>query len=220
MLNNYLSKYKELLQIGRDKLNGIVDNDVELHLLEDKDRLNEMLLLNQYVYTYYSTNRLDLTQSIEFIMLSEVVDDFVKCLDEKGYWYIYKKYSDETSVMKIGENNDKTIPELRTIHNEDLSRFRIKSSTQPNGWKITKKNGMYINLERLAKIHFLDNEMTSYLLEKYNKNDFAEYFDDDFEALYPYLTVIAIENPFIGKKDLYHSLVNILEPLCIPVLYE
>ena len=44
--NNYLCKYKQLLQIGKDKLNGVIDNDVELHLLNDKDSFNEMLKLN------------------------------------------------------------------------------------------------------------------------------------------------------------------------------
>jgi hypothetical protein len=209
--NNYLCKYKQLLQIGKDKLNGVIDNDVELHLLNDKDRFNEMLKLNDYVYTYYSTNSSDLTQSIEFIMLSDMTDEFIQKIKNKNYWYIYKKFGDMTPNMNIGNDNDDTIPEVRCISGDELPRFRIKSGSNPNGWKVTKKTDKYINIERLAKIHFLDNEMVDYLWKKYNDNLFDEYFDDDsFTSLYPYLTFITIENPSTDKKNLYSSLVDIL----------
>jgi hypothetical protein len=209
--NNYLSKYKELLQIGKDKLNGIIDNDVELHLLNDPVKFNEMLELNNYVYTYYSTNQYDITQSIEFIILTDFVDEFIKKIKRKCYWYIYKKFTDENAVLKIGEEHENTIPEIRTICDEDLHRFRIKSGTNPNGWKITKRTNKYINIERLAKIHFLENDMVNYLWKKYNDNLFDEYFDDEsFRSLYPHLTVITIENPSIDKKNLYSSLIDIL----------
>lgn len=217
--NNYLCKYKKLLEIGRDKLNGVIDNDVELHLLMDKNRLDEMLELNKYVYTYYSTNKSDLTQSIEFIMLTDVVDEFVEKVKNMGYWYIYKKYKDENSVINIGVNHNKTIPEVRRIDAEELPRFRIKSNTNPHGWKITKKTSEYINMERITKIHFLCSEMINCLLETYNKNDWNDYFDDNsFESLYPHLTVISIENPMLGNKNLYSSLVDMLKPLLEPLL--
>jgi len=209
--NNYLCKYKQLLQIGKDKLNGVIDNDVELHLLNDKERFNEMLELNDYVYTYYSTNSIDLTQSIEFIMLSDMTDEFIQKIKNKNYWYIYKKFGDMTPNMNIGNDNDATIPEVRSITGDELPRFRIKSGSNPNGWKITKKTDKYINIERLAKIHFLENEMVDYLWKKYNDNLFDEYFDDDsFTSLYPYLTVITIENPLLNTTNLYSSLVDIL----------
>ena len=216
--NNYLSKYKELLQIGKNKLNGTIDNDVELHLLNDKNRLNEMLELNNYVYTYYSTNQTDLTQSIEFIMLTDMVDEFIKKIKQKGYWFIYKKYGDLTATINIDEHHDQSIPEVRTISGDELPRFRIKSDNNPNGWRVTKKTDKYINIERLAKIHFLDNEMVNYLWNKYNDNLFDEYFDDDsFENLYPDLTVITIENPLLNKKNLYSTLLDILqETNCFP----
>lgn len=223
--NNYLSKYKELLQIGKNKLNGTIDNDVELHLLNDKNRLNEMLELNNYVYTYYSTNQTDLTQSIEFIMLTDMVDEFIKKIKQKGYWFIYKKYGDLTATINIDEDHDQTIPEVRTISGDELPRFRIKSGNNPNGWKVTKKTNNYINIERLAKIHFLDNEMVNYLWNKYNDNLFDEYFDDDsFENLYPYLTVVTIENPLLNKKNLYSSLLDILQETnwfpCTPLPFQ
>ena len=209
--NNYLCKYKQLLQIGKDKLNGVIDNDVELHLLNDKHRFNEMLKLNDYVYTYYSTNSSDLTQSIEFIMLSVMADEFIQKIKNKNYWYIYKKFGDMTPNMNIGNDNDDTIPEIRCISGDELPRFRIKSGSNPNGWKVTKKTDKYINIERLAKIHFLDNEMVTYLWKKYNDNLFDEYFDDDsFTSLYPYLTFITIENPLLNTTNLYSSLVDIL----------
>lgn len=216
--NNSLSKYKELLQIGKNKLNGTIDNDVELHILNNKNRFDEMLELNNYVYTYYSTNKTALTQSIEFIMLTDMVDEFIKKIKQKGYWFIYKKYGDLIATINIDEHHDQSIPEVRTISGDELPRFRIKSDNNPNGWRVTKKTDKYINIERLAKIHFLDNEMVNYLWNKYNDNLFDEYFDDDsFENLYPDLTVITIENPLLNKKNLYSTLLDILqETNCFP----
>ena len=217
--NNYLCKYKELLQIGRNKLNGIIENDVELHLLNDEKRFGEMLELNKYVYTYYSTNKSDLTQSIEFIILTDVVDEFVEKIKELGYWYIYKKYNDNEPVLRIGVEHNKTIPEIRTITGEEVPMFRIKSSNNPYGWKITKKTSTYINIERIAPIHFLCNNMVECLLETYNKNSLDDYFDDSsFVELYPHLSVIAIENPLICKTNLYSTLIAVLEPLLEPIL--
>jgi hypothetical protein len=113
--------------------------------------------------------------------------------------------------MNIGNDNDDTIPEVRCISGDELPRFRIKSGSNPNGWKVTKKTDKYINIERLAKIHFLENEMVDYLWKKYNDNLFDEYFDDDsFTSLYPYLTVITIEHPLLNTTNLYSSLVDIL----------
>lgn len=120
-------------------MNGTIENDVELHLLNHEKRFEEMLELNKYVYTYYSTNKSDLTQSIEFIMLTDLVDEFIEKLNEKGYWYIYKKYNDNEAVIRICSEFNTTIPEVRTITGEELDRFRIKSSNNPYGWKITKK---------------------------------------------------------------------------------
>jgi len=218
--NNYLCKYKKLLEIGTNKLKGNIDNDVELHLLNDESRFNEMLELNKYVYTYYSTNNGDLTQSIEFIVLTDVVDEFVEKLKTLGYWYIYKKYTNIYPDMNIGIEHNKTIPEVRTIDGEELDRFRIKSNTNPYGWKITKKTKTYINLERTAPVHFLCNEMIDCLLETYNKNSFDDYFDDEsFVELYPHLSVIAIENPLVNRKNLYSNLIKMLEPLLEPILF-
>lgn len=219
--NNYLSKYKELLQIGRNKLNGTIENDVELHLLNDEKRFEEMLELNKYVYTYYSTNKSDLTQSIEFIILTDVVDEFIEKLKEKGYWYIYKKYNDNEAVMRLGAEHNKTIPEIRTITGEELDMFRIKSSNNPYGWKITKKTNTYINIERITPVHFLCKDMLECLLETYNRNSLDDYFDDgSFIELYPHLTVITIENPLICKTNLYSTLIDIVEPLLEHILYS
>lgn len=219
--NNYLSKYKELLQIGRNKLNGTIENDVELHLLNDEKMFEEMLELNKYVYTYYSTNKNDLTQSIEFIILTDVLDEFIEKLKEKGYWYIYKKYTDKEAVVRLDTEHNKTIQDARTISGDELPRFRIKSSSDPYGWKITKRTNTYVNIQRITPIHFLCNDMVSCLLETYNKNSLDDYFDDcSFTELYHHLTVITIENPLIYKKDLYSSIIDIVEPLLEHILYS
>jgi hypothetical protein len=130
--------YKNLLKIGTSKLNKC--NGIEEHVLENKDRFNEIILLHKYVYTYYISNSSDLTQSFEFLILSEVVDDFIECLNKTKCWYIYKKSSDKTSVKNIGNNNNDTHIETLTIQNKQLSKYKIKSPTCDYGWSITKKN--------------------------------------------------------------------------------
>jgi hypothetical protein len=125
--NNYLCKYKELLQIGRNKLNGIIENDVELHLLNDEKRFGEMLELNKYVYTYYSTNKSDLTQSIEFIILTDVVDEFIEKIKELGYWYIYKKYNDIRRKSK-------------KAYVSDIYRVMLDNNVPIDSLRISKKN--------------------------------------------------------------------------------
>ena len=63
--------------------------------------------------------------------------------------------------------------------------------------------------------------MVSCLLETYNKNSLDDYFDDcSFTELYHHLTVITIENPLIYKKDLYSSIIDIVEPLLEHILYS
>ena len=218
--NNYLQKYTELLEIGRKKLLGIIDNDVEDHLLNDPHIYNQMLELNKYVYTYYSSNSGDLTQSIEFLVLTEVVDKLIEKLNDYGYWYIAKKYNDSTHI-NLGENIDKTIPEVRVVSYEQLPRYQLKSETNPDGWKITSKRTEDVVIERKAKIHFLDSEMLHCLIKQYNNNLFDEYFDkNEFESIYKNLSVITIENPSIHSKDLYLNLIDIIRPLVGPILYE
>jgi hypothetical protein len=216
--NNYIYKYTELLEIGRKKLLGTIENDVEEHLINDPIVYNQMLELNKYVYTYYSTNRSDLTQSIEFIVLTEVVDELIKKLNEHKYWYISKKYNDNTYI-NIGEDIDKTIPEVRTVSYQQLPRYRLKTETNPDGWKIISRKPEHANIERRAKVHFLDSEMLHCLIKQYNNNLFDDYFDNDyFDSIYKNLSVITIENPSIHNKDLYLNLIDIIRPLVGPIL--
>lgn len=215
-----LEKYTELLEIGRKKILGEIENDIEDHLLNEPHIYNQMLELNRYVYTYYSTNSSDLTQSIEFIVLSDVVDSLINKLNQFGYWYITKKYNDSTYI-NVGEDIDKTIPEVRLISYDQLSRFKMKSDVCPNGWKIVSRKTDHAVIERKAKIHFLDSEMLYCLIKKYNENLFDDYFDNNaFDSIYENLSVITIENPSIHSKDLYLNLIDILKPLIGPTLYD
>lgn len=218
--NKTLQKYSELLEIGRQKILGTVDNDLEDHLLNDPVVYNQMLELNKYVYTYYSTNNSSLTQSIEFIVLTDVVDELIKKLNNYGYWYIVKKYNDTTHI-NLGENIDKTIPEVRLVSYEQLPRYRLKSDTNPEGWKIISRRTEDVVIERRAKIHYLNSEMLHCLIKKYNENLFDDYFDNnDFESIYQDLSVITIENPSIHSKDLYFNLIDIIRPLVGSILCE
>lgn len=218
--DNSMQKYIELLDFGKKKLLGTAENDVEDHLINDHRAYNQMLELNKYVYTYYSTNSSDLTQSIEFIVLTDVVDNLIKKLNHYGYWYITKKYNDSTFI-NVGKDIDKTIPEVRTVSYEQLPRYRLKSENNLDGWKIVSKKTDHAVIERRAKIHFLDSEMLHCLIKKYNDNLFDDYFDNNvFDSIYENLSVITIENPSIHSKDLYSNLIEILKPLIEPILYN
>ena len=217
--HNYVQKYTELLEIGRKKLLGTIENDVEDHLINDHRVYNQMLELNKYVYTYYSTNQSDLTQSIEFIVLTDVLEKLIEKLNDHGYWYITKKYNNSTYI-NVGKNIDKTIPEVRKVSYEQLPRYRVKSETNPDGWKIVSRKTEEVVIERRAKIHFLDSEMLHCLIKKYNENLFDDYFDNnEFDSIYKNLSVITIENPSIHSKDLYLNLIDIVRPLVGPILY-
>jgi hypothetical protein len=216
----YIFKYTEILDNGRKKLLGLIDNDVEDHLLNNPQFYNQMLELNRYVYTYYSTNASDLTQSIEFVVLTEVLDKLIEKLNEYGYWYIAKKYNDNIFI-NIGENVDKKIPEVRMISYDQLPIYKLKSEMNPDGWKIVTKKTEHVVIERRAKVHFLDSEMLHCLIKTYNENSFDEYFDNnEFDSIHKNLSVITIENPSMHSKDLYLNLIDILRTLVGPILYE
>jgi hypothetical protein len=95
----------------------------------------------------------------------------------------------------------------------------LKTETNPDGWKIISRKPEHANIERRAKVHFLDSEMLYCMIKKYNENLFDDYFDNDyFDSIYKNLSVITIENPSIHNKDLYLNLIDIIRPLVGPVL--
>jgi len=67
--NDVIIEYKKLLDLGREQIKGTIENDLEEHAEFDK-----LLRLNDYVYTYYSTNKNDGTYSIEFVVLADYMD--------------------------------------------------------------------------------------------------------------------------------------------------
>ena len=70
MVMTELKTYKELLEFGQKQLKGEAESAVEEHLQDAE--LNQMIMLNNYVYTIYSSNKDDKTHSIEFFCLQEL----------------------------------------------------------------------------------------------------------------------------------------------------
>jgi len=216
---NTNDQYKSLLEVGRKRLNREIENDVEDHLFNNKVLLEQMINLNNYVYTYYSTNSHDNTQSIEFIVLSDAVDPILEKIKYFNYWYIAKKYEDET-IFNVGTNNNQKHIEEIEIKQNQIHRFH-------NSWKIIDSYDDTFVIQRNTKIFYLESEHLNYLKEEYDNNNFINYFDeiDDINRpkfnneFYKNLAVITIENPNIDSKKskqfiyMYAVLYNIIEPI-------
>jgi hypothetical protein len=214
-----IKQYQSLLEIGRKRLNREIENDVEDHLFDNKVLLEQMINLNNYVYTYYSTNSNDNTQSIEFIVLSDALDPIIEILKHLNYWYIAKKYEGET-LINVGTNNNQTYIEEIEIKQNQIHRFH-------NSWKIIDSYDDIYVIQRNAKFFYLESEHLNYLKEEYDNNNFINYFDeiDDInrptfnDEFYKKLAVITIENPNIDSKKsnqykyMYATLYNIIEPI-------
>jgi hypothetical protein len=216
---NIINQYQSLLEVGRKKLNREIENDVEDHLFNNKVLLEQIINLNNYVYTYYSTNSQNNTQSIEFIVLSDALDPILERLNYLNFWYIAKKYEGET-IINVGTNNNKKYIEEIEIKQNQIHRFH-------NSWKIIDSYDDTFVIQRTAKFFYLESEHLNYLKEEYDNNNFINYFDeidnvnrpkfnDDF---YKKLAVITIENPNIDSKKsnqynyMYATLYNIIEPI-------
>jgi len=216
---NIINQYQSLLEVGRKKLNREIENDVEDHLFNNKVLLEQIINLNNYVYTYYSTNSQNNTQSIEFIVLSDALDSILERLNYLNFWYIAKKYEGET-IINVGTNNNKKYIEEIEIKQNQIHRFH-------NSWKIIDSYDDTFVIQRTAKFFYLESEHLNYLKEEYDNNNFINYFDeidnvnrpkfnDDF---YKKLAVITIENPNIDSKKsnqynyMYATLYNIIEPI-------
>jgi hypothetical protein len=212
-------QYKSLLEVGRKRLNREIENDVEDHLFNNKILLEQMINLNNYVYTYYSTNSQDNTESIEFIVLSDALDPILERLKYLNFWYIAKKYEGET-IINVGTNNNKKYIEEIEINQNQIHRFH-------NSWKIIDSYDETFVIQRTAKFFYLESKQLNYLKEEYDNNNFINYFDEiDIEnrpifnnEFYKNLAVITIENPNIYSKNsnqyryMYATLYNIIEPI-------
>lgn len=221
---NIIDQYESLLSVGRKRLNREIENDVEDHLFNNKVLLEQMINLNNYVCTYYSTNSQDNTQSIEFIVLSDALDPILERLKYLNFWYIAKKYEGET-LINVGTNNNQNCIEEIEIKQNELHRYH-------NSWKVIESYDDTFVIQRNAKFFYLESEHLNYLKKEYDNNNFINYFDEiDYinrptfnHEFYKKLAVITVENPNIDSKKskqyryMYETLYNIIEPIMQSVI--
>jgi len=230
MSNNdvILGEYRNLLELGREQINGTIANDLEEHAEFDK-----LLSLNRYVYTYYSTNQNDRTYSIEFVVLADSMDAIVKELDKKGFWYCAKNYKTNKYIEKYDpELNNITEKFYMNIDEKDLDRYRLKSLEYPNGWeKVITNNdkGNVITISRDHKIHFLESTIIKKFDSMYNDDNyflnmfFLPNIKDivNIDLLSNNVAIIVVEDPEIDRNTLYDELLTIfqnnndLKKLCV-----
>lgn len=210
-------EYKKLLELGREQINGTFENDLEEHAEFDK-----LLRLNDYVYTYYSTNENDGTYSIEFVVLADYMDTILKELDDKGMWYCAKNYKTNEYIKKYNaELHNITEKIYRNIRKEDLNRYYLKTEQNPSGWEVITNNdkGNVITISRDNKIYFLESTTIKEFDSMYNDDNYflkmsiiPEITDIiDIDLLSNNVAIIVVEDPEINRKTLYDEMLTIFQ---------
>jgi len=216
--NELIIEYKKLLELGRKQIKGTTENDLEEHAETDK-----LLRLNDYVYTYYSTNQNDRTYSIEIVVLADYMDTILEELNKKGMWYCAKNYKTNEYKKKYdAELYNVTEKIYRNIDKEDLNMYYLKSEQYPNGWEEVVKNNDKENMITISKdhkIHFLESDMIKYFDTMYNNGNyflemiFLPNIKDivNIDLLSGNIAIIVVEDPEIERKTLYDELLTIFQ---------
>ena len=214
-MSDVVSEYKKLLEVGRQRIKGEASNDLEQHA-----EFNKLLKLNDYVYTYYSTNEDDDTYSIEFIVLSRYLVPLLNKLRQKGLWFLAKDYG--SLGGDIVENydkkkNDETKPVSMVINASQLNRFILKDDKNPSGWEVISKHGNQITIEREQNRYFLESDNIAGIKKEYESGNyflnmsFIRELDGDIniDLLSQNVAVVVIEDPNANQKTLYDVLFGI-----------
>jgi hypothetical protein len=178
--------------------------------------------LNEYVYTYYSTNQNDRTYSIEFVVLADYMDIILKELNEKGMWYCAKNYKTNEYIKKYDDELYNVTEKIyRNIDKEDLNMYDLKSEQYPNGWEVITTNDKenMITISKDNKIHFLESATIKEFDSMYNnsnyflKMSFLPNTKDivNIDLLSNNVAIIVVEDPEIDRKTLYDELLTIFQ---------
>ena len=211
-----VTEYKKLLDVGRRRIKGDAPNDLEQHA-----EFNKLLKLNDYVYTYYSTNEGDDTYSIEFIVLSSFLEPLLEKLRVRGLWFLSKdyapggKYSEHYDASK----NDETKAISSVITASSLGRYNLKSDESPDGWEVvdTSSDGEKTTLRREQKIHFLESDNIADIRTTYERGNYflnMSFVRElagqiDIDLLSKNVAVVMIEDPVVNRETLYDVLFEI-----------
>jgi hypothetical protein len=211
-------EYKKLLKKGLNNINIGNDASLEDHLLSNEDNLNNIKMINNYVYTTYSTNNGDKTYSLDLFILNKYSQLLISKLISKNYWFVCKDNNKLFINVDNTYNNNKYKDSL-TIKREN-SLFLDK-----NYWKELYSDDNLVTFERDADIYFLsDNNIKDFKKNLFLDSNLHEllsfkyYLEEDsidYDLLMKNVSYFIIEDPIIGRKKLYNELLNILEELVI-----
>jgi len=150
-----------------------------------------------------------------FFKSSSALDELLKKLKEKEYWYIAKNYSTNELFENVTSINNDTEEQRIHLPLSEVSRYNI--DTDDWSWHVESqdmKNKTAV-LQRQAPIHYLSPSQLNFLREDYTNsegnNETTLYEGHTFEDLLPQLAVVTIEDPVIGQKTLYTELYTIVK---------
>ena len=217
-----LADYRKLLEFGLRKFDTeTLNSSIETHTLES-NILSQLKKLNNYVFTYYSTNEDDVTYSLEFAIFADFLKPLTDILKAKGLWYMSKNYKTNEYDEWFSENHDDTESEVKTISRNDKDKFYIND--EPMSWKIHSENTNTVQIKREKYIYFLNSEWIEDSNYKQVDNLFTDLYSNHyhksmFESLANNVGIITIEDPVIGRETLYREVYTILRDIMNPILY-
>jgi len=178
-----------LLKLGRDQVTA--SNDFE------NQQKETILALNNYIYTYYSTNKLDPTYSLEFAIQPDRLPTLLAQFKQKGFWYIAKNYRDDSYVEWIGKEKNETF--LARLIVPDVGRYQ---------WDVVEKTADGFLIQRKQSIFFLNDETTKSLEYNTSKNVFEQWTAIDLKND---IAIVVVEDPVVGRTTLYDEILLMLQ---------
>lgn len=215
-----ITEYKKLLKKGLHNISIGNNASLEDHLLCNKSELNTIKIINNYVYTTYSTNHNDKTYSIDLFILSNYSELLINKLKSKNYWFMSKDYGTNNIMINIDkELNNSTYKDCININKSKAVHL------DKNYWKELSSNDNTAIFERDADTYFLSNKT----IEDFKKNLFLDSYlyrelsfkydlkedNINYDLLIQNISYFIIEDPIIERKTLYYELLNILKELVI-----
>jgi len=220
-----INEYKKLLQLGRDMFVMGTDSSLESHTHIFSEQL---LHLNNYIFTNYSTNINSKTFSIEFAVLPDALDTILHSLKEKGLWYIAKNYKNNQYYEYVEEShNDKEI-KTQTIHKTQWNRYKnnwIQKNTDLNNdtIQIESKKEMDIHLLSSESIQEFEYDSSENLFLTWEPlNDIVETqpekYNINMNILSQNIAIVMVEDHEFYRETLYTQLYTIVKEAVEPLL--
>jgi len=220
-----LADYRKLLEFGlRNFDKDTLHSSIENHTTEEAT-LHQLAQLNHYVFTYYSTNKDDVTFSLEFAIFADFLKPLTDILKAKGLWYMSKNYKTNEYDEWLGDSDehDAVEPEVRVIPRNHQHKYTMNND--PMSWKIeAAASNNSLRIKRFKYVYFLNSAWIRDCNYKQDVNLFTDLYSNKhhtsiFESLANKVAIITIEDPTIGRDTLYLEVYNILRSIMNPILY-